>query len=107
MPEPLSEERLTELHKLRDAFYLPVDTPWGGQEMQQSADALAEAVDEIDRLRAENERLTMALQRFMGDKQYYCIDDGHSCYHGWMWQQHLDDCPVRIAGEALHPEPAQ
>ena len=69
-----------------------------------AVDRLDAALADSERLRAENERLTAALEVFLNEGQYYCIEDGHGCFHGWPWQEHKEDCPIHIAGKALHPE---
>lgn len=74
--------------------------------MKPSTPTKAELCMEIDALKKENARLRDGLAVFVGDKQYYCIEDGHGCYHDWHPAQHIEGCPVRVAWEALNPEPA-
>lgn len=58
--------------------------------------------EEVVRIAADRDRYKAALERFLAEKQQYCIEDGHGCYHGWPWEQHIEGCPINIAGKALH-----
>lgn len=65
---------------------------------------LACAVDEIDRLRAENERLTAAHRFLLASS--YCREETDCLAAGPLdLGAHDRFCAVRIAWDALNPEP--
>lgn len=104
----LSEERLASYRRLRDEIREEGD-----------ADEFADAVDEIDRLRAENERLRAALTTIVtpdegvwgacdGFRLYYEPEEFFNCRaQGGVPQdasEHAYSCAVGIAYHALNPE---
>lgn len=71
MTEPMNEERLAELQSTRDKA-----RSWAGLpgEVDDVFTDLADAVDEIDRLRAENERYRKALTAISRRDNGWCSD---------------------------------
>ena len=96
----MTEERLAAYRGLRDQI----------RETGED-DEFADAVDEIDRLRAElaatkaeNERMRVALMK-LGDYRE-CLNYPGTCQVATSPGGHEDICPVSIAFNALNPEPA-
>lgn len=106
----MSDERLAQIRALAGTMtrYIKRSTPglsyrllWG----------LSDAVDEIERQRAElaakdaeNERLRAAHTE-LTERHDYC-NERLDCYNAGPVWEHSTGCPRRIAWDALNPEPA-
>lgn len=93
----MTEERLAEIREDLTCAYQ-------GPEWGEINDMAHELLDEIERLRAENERLTAAHRFLLASsycrKEMGCLTAGFLDLGG-----HDRFCAVRIAWDALHPEP--
>ena len=93
MGKPMTEERLAELRMVAKLARR------NAADHRTAAAMLADAVDEIDRLRAENERLRPMVEHVLS---------GHNC-NCTRWStdfaEHPERCAVRRAYDALNPEP--
>lgn len=107
MGEPMTDEQLAEQRRQRDYTR---ERGIGGWPFNYAfvSTLHAQAVDEIDRLRADNERLTAALDTIANDSDtaYMACSDLPACSgDSFKPETHNKECAVRIAYDALNPEP--
>jgi len=99
MSEPMSEERLAELRA--NVERAEENTKWYGP-LGYAGEMERDCLNEIDRLRAENERHRSALHVL---SNYPHCNDGCNIMPPSSGVEHSDACARRIAWVALNPEP--